>query len=73
MSDHWDARQCWLTSYFFPVGIFILFHIEGDADWIIACGFAVYILLAAAGVVLRGKAVLCVFCILLVLNLGGCY
>ena len=73
MTDHWDAGQFWLTSFFFPVGVFIFFRVEGDADWIIPCGYALYALLAAAGVFFRSKIVLCAFCILLVLNLGGCY
>jgi hypothetical protein len=73
MTDHWDAGQFWLTSFFFPVGIFVVLHIQGDADWIIPSGYAIYVLLAVAGVFFRSKAVLCVFCILLLLNLGGCY
>ena len=73
MSDHWDAGQFWLTSFFFPVGIFVLFRVQGDAEWIIPCGYAVYALLAAAGIFFRSKAILCGFCILLLLNLGGCY
>ncbi len=73
MTDHWDAGQFWLTSFFFPVGIFILLRVQGDAEWIIPCGYAVFVLLAVAGVFFRSKVVLVGFCILLLLNLGGCY
>jgi len=71
-SNHFDGEVFWLIAGVFPAGLFPLLHLPSDGEWWIWGGYAVYVLLAAVGVVFRKRIVFLILLILLVFNISGC-
>jgi hypothetical protein len=57
----------------FPAGLAAILRITSDPGWATVIGYVIYIALITLGVFRQSKALLCVFVVLLLLNLEGCY
>src|SRR5210317_1601150 len=55
-SGHFDWEVTGAVAWAFPAGLFVL--VCSDLDWGILVGYALYVLLAAAGIAFKLRAVL---------------